>query len=233
MFFLKNKLAFIAFLVLFIYSSAFALGGLGDKDKFSTTTSTKAIDPVDLDNRPWSALVYAGTTSKQPLGQLIMGEYTSASETLYTAELAYMLNKENIIRKILSPLVSGIQIASNVTLREQHHKDLPLITELDLYVMFRWMHFPWNKHLVTTLAAGEGISYASSAPYVEIKGVTSDDSRHLLNYLVFEATFALPTHPEWQLVARIHHRSTAYGVFGNTNGGSNTVGLGIRYFFGI
>ena len=45
-----------------------------------------------------------------------------------------------------------------------------------------------------------------------------------------EATFALPRHPQWQLAYRIHHRSGIFGVY-DTDSGSNTVGLGLRYFF--
>jgi hypothetical protein len=47
---------------------------------------------------------------------------------------------------------------------------------------------------------------------------------------MLEATFALPKYPQWQLAYRIHHRSGIYGVF-DTDSGSNTIGLGLRYFF--
>lgn len=188
-------------------------------------------DRIDLETRPWSIMLYAGNTTKTELGQIIKGQYSSAHETLYSAELAYTLSKENIIRRIFSPLVSTVQLAGNVAYRIEHRSDAPKNPEGDLYIVFRWTNFPWNNYVTTTLAAAEGISYVAHVPYEETHGVTSDDSRRLLNFLMFEATFAMPSHPEWQLLARIHHRSTAYGVFGNTNGGSNNIGLGIRYYF--
>ena len=195
-----------------------------------STVDNQNAQSIDLETRPWSVLFYVGATTKKELGTLIRGEYTSASETLYSTELAYTLSKENIIRRFLSPVVGTIQLAGNFAYRIEH-RDVPKSKEGDLYVMFRWINFPWNNYVTTTLAAGEGISYVSHIPSIETDGTTSDDSRRLLNYLVFEATFALPSHPEWQLVGRIHHRSTAYGVFGNTNGGSNNIGLGVRHYF--
>ncbi|NNK49546.1 MAG: hypothetical protein HKP01_11805 [Gemmatimonadetes bacterium] len=43
-------------------------------------------------------------------------------------------------------------------------------------------------------------------------------------------TLALPSLPYLQLVGRIHHRSGAFGLFGDAQeSGSNTVGLGIRW----
>ncbi|HBY55802.1 MAG TPA: hypothetical protein DEG23_03190, partial [Coxiellaceae bacterium] len=59
-----------------------------------------------------------------------------------------------------------------------------------------------------------------------------DDFSRLLNYLLVEITFALPSHPELQLAVRVHHRCTAWGTFPkNANAGSTNVGLGIRYYF--
>jgi len=194
------------------------------------TTKKLVQERIDLETRPWSIMFYAGSTTKTQFGQLISGEYNSAHETLYSAELAYTLHQDNILRRILSPLVGTIQLAANLAYRIEH-RNTPKSGEGDIYMIFRWINFPWNNYLTTTLAAGEGVSYVTRIPSIETDGTTSDDSRRLLNYLMFEATFALPSHPEWQLIARIHHRSTAYGTFGNTNGGSNNIGLGIRYYF--
>lgn len=198
----------------------------------SIATPSDSNQPVNFDTRPWSTLFFVGATAKQQLGQLIGGEYHSANETLYSAELAYALNKENMVRRFLRPVVGVVQVAANLAYRDER-KTSSSFAEGDLYFVFRWVNWPWDNYLTTTFAAGEGISYTSRVPYVETHDATAHGSQRLLNYLVFEITFALPSHPEWQLVGRIHHRSTAYGVFGNSNGGSNTVGLGIRYLFSI
>lgn len=197
---------------------------------YATTANPQAMQKFDPDAHPWSAMFFYGITASQTLGKLLQGECTKTGEIVYNVEGAYTLSRENLLSKFLKPVVGAIQIAGLVGQRNEH-RDSPLINECELYFMLRWLDFPWNKTLATTFAAGEGISYVSRIPYVEVSDPTADGSRRWLNYLVFEATFAVPTHPEWQLVARIHHRSTAYGVFGNTNGGSNTLGLAIRYRF--
>jgi hypothetical protein len=51
-----------------------------------------------------------------------------------------------------------------------------------------------------------------------------------LNYLAFEVE-GLVT-PEWSIVARIHHRSGAYGVYSGVREGSNGYLLGVRHRFG-
>lgn len=182
------------------------------------------------EDRPWSGMLFVGTTALEQLGTLIRGEYTSAGETLYSAELAYTLHQDNLLRKFLRPMVGAIQVASSITYRDEH-RNTTGIAEGDVYLVLRWIDWPWDKYITMTFAAAEGISYTSRVPYVEVQDPNATGSSRLLNYLMFEVTFALPAHPEWQLVGRIHHRSTAYGIFGNTNGGSNTVGLGLRYYF--
>jgi hypothetical protein len=191
---------------------------------------TNGFSSLDFADRPWSLMFFYGFTVTQNIDHLLRGHFTRAGETFYNAELAYSLSRENPIRKFLQPVVGTIQIAGSLGQR-QEHRGTPTINEAELYFMLRWINFPWNKYVTTSLAVGEGLSYVSRVPLVEVDDPTATGSRHLLNYLVFEATFAMPSHPELQFIARLHHRSAAYGVFGNTNGGSNTFGIGIRYYF--
>lgn len=47
-----------------------------------------------------------------------------------------------------------------------------------------------------------------------------------------ELTAFLPRNPQWALVARVHHRSAAYGTFqDDLEGASNSAGLGIKFRF--
>ena len=89
----------------------------------------------------------------------------------------------------------------------------------------RWVTFPWNAYLNTTLAIGEGISDATEVPKLE----QEDGASQWLNYLLFEVTFALPKYPEWAIVGRIHHRSGFFGALAPN--GSNVVAAGIKYRF--
>lgn len=93
----------------------------------------------------------------------------------------------------------------------------------------RWLTFPWDHSIDTSIAAGLGLSYASDTP--EIEAQNHKDTSQFLAYLMFETAFCLPEIPQWSLVARIHHRSGAFGLFNGVNGASNALGLGIRYRF--
>ncbi len=94
-------------------------------------------------------------------------------------------------------------------------------------VVARWRWFPRNRALATSAAFGLGLSYATRMPEVEVE--LEGESHKLLTYWVAELT-AGPRDVPWSLSIRLHHRSVAYGLFGN-EGGMNGVGLGLRYRF--
>jgi hypothetical protein len=95
-------------------------------------------------------------------------------------------------------------------------------------VNLRWVVFPWNKYLQTSMALGEGLSYATKIPALEKADPTNSDYSQLSNYILLEVTFAIPESP-WSLVTRIHHRSGVWGLYGHA--GSNIIEAGIRYRF--
>jgi hypothetical protein len=101
--------------------------------------------------------------------------------------------------------------------------------EFNGLLVSRWLPFPWDNYIDTTLAMGAGLSYATETPEIEAKN--HSDTSQLLAYLLFEATFALPDFPQWSVVARLHHRSGAFGTFNGVYGASNALGAGIRYNF--
>ena len=91
----------------------------------------------------------------------------------------------------------------------------------------RWHWFPWDKYLDTSLAVGDGVSYNTKVSKIE----KEDDAEAIrwLNYLLVEVTFKVPKYPRWDLVYRIHHRSSNSGLIGA--GGSNYICGGIKYSF--
>lgn len=101
--------------------------------------------------------------------------------------------------------------------------------EGDLGIGLRWDGYEWPKSLDSSVAVVTGVSYASSLP--EMEQEVDPDSRKWLHFLALEIAFARPERPEWGIVARLHHRSSAYGLYGTENGGSNFYGLGIRRWF--
>lgn len=196
---------------------------------------------VAADANRWSILLYRGVTAQETFGNLILGKYNSVGEDIYTVELAYTIDQQNIITRIFSPLLDTVQFATNYTWRHDYKHD-DNVNEGDLYIIWRWTRwpnifsgreFPWKKYVITTFGCGEGFSYASHPPYADREiGMPADDFNRLLNYLMLEATFALPSHPEWQLVGRLHHRCTMWGLYPKErSAGSTSAGIGIRYLF--
>ena len=98
--------------------------------------------------------------------------------------------------------------------------NLPVVTG-------RWSRFPWSETLDTSVAYGLGLSWTSEKPALEVRN--EGDSEQLMAYWMIEIDAALPIE-NWRLVGRLHHRSPAYGVFGD-EGGANALVLGLRRRF--
>lgn len=193
----------------------------------STFAQRLPVNQKLYDELPWGMTYYYGITISDPLLRIFKGDINRWPEHIQSVELLKTLSPENSFRNFFKPLVGLVGLAGNLTVRTGSRENT--IYEFNPYIWWRWANFPWNHYLTTSLAIGEGISYASQVPDVEIRNNTN--TRRLLNYLMLEATFALPRYPELILVARIHHRSGAYGLYKAGNTGSNNIGLGIRYQF--
>ncbi len=179
------------------------------------------------DQYRWSAMYYYGITGSDALARMAYGTFHRWPEHVQALELTRTLREDNFLRRLVSPLVGVVQLAGNVAVRSGSNEHT--IYEFNPYLAFRWANLPWNHYINTSLAIGEGISYATSVPSLEKKA--NEDTKRLLNYLMLEATFASPRYPRLQLVARVHHRSGAFGLYHAGNTGSNVLGLGIRYLF--
>jgi hypothetical protein len=92
----------------------------------------------------------------------------------------------------------------------------------------RWITFPWNRYLDTSVAIGGGLSVTSEVPVLEERDPDNRQAATLLHYLLIEAAVGLPS-SNWSLVARVHHRSGIFGLFSHS--GSNVLALGLRYRF--
>ena len=109
-------------------------------------------------------------------------------------------------------------------------------TEAWVALYVRWVRFPWNDFLRTSLAVSTGLNFASDiALYEETRGKVPGGSR-LQHYFSPEITFGLPDKPDVDLVFRFHHRSGGAIVgnktlFNGTDGGVQHFMLGLRYRF--
>jgi len=94
-------------------------------------------------------------------------------------------------------------------------------------IIGRWHRFPWEEYLDTSFAVGDGLSYNTETSKIEKED--DEEAGKWLNYLMFELTLGLPEYPRWDLVYRIHHRSSIGQRIGA--GASNFAAFGIKYSF--
>ena len=99
--------------------------------------------------------------------------------------------------------------------------------EFDAALVARWTCFPWNDVVRTSFAFGVGPSYETQVPPEEV--ALHGQSEQWLGFWLAELTVG-PPESLWSGVIRLHHRSTAFGLFGKT-GGSNWLALGVRRAF--
>ena len=98
--------------------------------------------------------------------------------------------------------------------------------EFNGLVTGRWKKFPWNDTIDTSLAFGLGPSFATDEPQVELDN--NDETSKFLIYWMIELALGLPDYPQTAFIARLHHRSNAWGLI-NKDGGSNGIGFGLKY----
>jgi hypothetical protein len=98
-------------------------------------------------------------------------------------------------------------------------------------VDFRWTRFPWNDIVTTTIALSDGPSMASQIDTEERLRSQNGRGSDLLNYASPEITFALPDHPEDELVFRYQHRSGIFGVINGVDEASSFACIGFRRLF--
>ena len=92
----------------------------------------------------------------------------------------------------------------------------------------RWNPFFWDHVIDTSIAASTGVSYASQNNELEEDRARSNAS--FLHYFSPEITLAPPEDSSMSLVIRLHHRSGAGGVFGES-GGFQYLMFGLRAQF--
>jgi hypothetical protein len=104
--------------------------------------------------------------------------------------------------------------------------------EFNALVVARWRPSRLQETIRTAFAVGEGFSYATEVPPLEPREAREDEkSAKLLNYLMLEVELAPPSARHWSGFLRIHHRSGIFRLISDVKGGSNFIGLGVRYRF--
>jgi hypothetical protein len=110
-----------------------------------------------------------------------------------------------------------------------HHFNHQTYEEVNGLFVFRWLKFPWDAYLDTSLGLGEGLSYATEES--ELEALQHEKTTRFLNYLKLDMDFNLPAYPAWALFFQIYHRSGMFGTFDGVSGASEFLGWGVKYRF--
>jgi len=177
--------------------------------------SAAAETDTESDARKWAVSLYYARLNDGALDETLTFSANSENSSL----LVLALSRRFYTFRDWFDLEFEGQVAKHF--QEQNH------CEFNLLGTFRWIKFPWDQYVDTSVAAGAGLSYATAEPEIELKN--HENVSKFLGYLMFEVAFSLPPLPQWDLFARIHHRSGAGGTFAGVEGASNAYGIGIRY----
>ena len=167
----------------------------------------------------WFTSIYAGQYSNTALNEIIRINTDFESSNVYVLSVGKQLGD---YKGLIGYELEG-QVAKHSG--KQSHE------EINGAFTLRWLPFPWDRYLDTSFAFGNGLSYATSEPELEIREGDEHKTNQLLYYILVELAFSLPQEPDWDLFVRIHHRSSVFGLIDNITTGSNFVGLGLRYKF--
>jgi len=219
---------------------AFADSHVADSDSDNATNdATEEVDTADAsavadesDNEPveidlvaladenkWGLTLYTAWLSEEQLGDMLVFQAELEDDQVWVAALSRRLLSFN---RYIDGEVE-LQVGKHAGPTQRHW-------EINGLGILRWKRFPWSNYFGTTAAAGIGLSWASEDPQFEIEA--HDTTNKWLVYILVELSLYLPQYPQWAAVARIHHRSAAYGTFeDDLEGASNAAGLGIKYRF--
>jgi hypothetical protein len=193
-------------LVLFLLTLCVGSGALADDD--NTGDDTK--------QHKWFLTVYGGAHAQDDIGNVFaLKPKFEDNDYIVVAALARQFWR---YRNYISFEVEG-QIGK--------HFNNDTFWEFNGVIIGRWHVFPWNKYVDTSVAAGDGLSFYTEVSKVEKED--DEDAQKTLNYLMFELALGLPRYPRWDMVLRIHHRSSIFGLYGA--GGSNYVTGGFKFSF--
>jgi hypothetical protein len=180
---------------------------------------------------PWALGFQAGYPAQTGIDEVIQGDAPRHENDVYLAlSLVRQFRPFDLLGTEFRLEGEFNQIA--VLESERDHEPYG---QTNVFLTLRYLgdDLPWSEDLQTTLAIGEGISYAWEIPDVEFDRNGEDDVGNILNFLMFEISAKKPA-SRWDFYFRLSHRSGAGGVL-SPDGvvhGSNVLFLGVRYGFG-
>jgi hypothetical protein len=167
----------------------------------------------------WAISVYGGTVSTSDTSKIFAGSGDFGDATVLGVAVS-----KRIVR-----LFDHINLAGELQINR--HFDHYDTWEFVVVPKFTFFDFPWDDTVVTTFSVGDGLSYTNKLAAAEVDTHTSSDANRLLNFVLLEATLALPEHDQWALDLRYHHRSGIFGLFSGVTEASTMLAIGLRRNF--
>jgi len=167
----------------------------------------------------WFLSVYGGQLSDTAFNEVI--RFNTQFENYYLAAVA--LGKELWSYRETLALEAEGQAVQHFEGKDHQ--------EFNALLILRWLPFPWDNYIDTSIAFGNGISYATRDPEYEEKEADDNVTSQWLYYLMLEIVFSLPEEPSWAVFTRVHHRSSVFGLIDGVFAASNYVCVGLRYRF--
>lgn len=185
-------------------------------------TAGLAEDQAIRQDKDYAFSLYAGRLSDDNAGHTLLGRADFVDSNLVAAALGRTFKRaEN--------RAWSLELEGNVA----KHSGLDDYWEFNALVTGRWHRFPWSDKVATSVAFGVGPSYATGTSPGDVEAGEGSHKR-LLAASMLELTLG-PPRGDWAALLRIHHRSTAWGTFGDyaygDKGESNALTAGIRIYF--
>lgn len=203
------------------------IGGLVCLQSFFFFNSSHVVD-VMAQNR-WGLGVSTSVISDaDPMGPLY-GQFGipdgDAGGQIYLFNADYRLSSFDFTLNSTAYRIN-MEIVSTIGVVDENARD-PFFN-LNCAFALRWMDFPWNRHLATTIMSGLGLNYSEKIfMYDELKH-PGEHRSHLKFFWPLEISFALPSYENHRLVLFNHHISGGW-IF--DEGGMESLGIGYRYLF--
>ncbi len=177
----------------------------------------------------WGVFFGVAILTDDDIGEVLTGEAARAQGDmggeLYELALSYRVHRFPF-RLAGCALAPELEAYGRLTLVDQNGTSL--FPDYNAGIGFRWVDFPWNRWVHTTLFTAIGLSYSTEVYEVDYARHPGEErSRWKFDWPI-ELTLAPGPYPHHQLVLFIDHQSGGH-LF--DEGGVNSVGLGYRFRF--
>ncbi len=168
--------------------------------------------------------LFGGPYVTTPMGNVAVGDPLSPTDWEYAND---HLIATAVSRRVGRLWVFSLDLEGGIGQRYGLQNE----TEFWGALFFRYSNFPWNRYLLTSVAFSTGLNWATGVSDVENQKARNDEGTRWMHYFAPEITFALPSHPNSELMFRFHHRSGVFGLVSPAFGGAQYATVGVRYRF--